>query len=115
VIPVQLQWAYSLRWPPREFQASLPTIWKDDDYYCDLAFVDKVIKGEKRVCVPSYEYPPNFPGHVSPGSAIRLHLRASAENCRSRSTLAIEISWDGDWDDDAERMQKHLVIAEVGL
>lgn len=108
VIPVQLQWAYSLVWRPAEqFQASLPTIWTDDDYYCDLAYLNE---GEQRVVIPSYENPTNFPGHVTEGNPVRVHLIASAENCRSKSPLVVEISWDGKWSADGDEMQKYLVV-----
>jgi hypothetical protein len=118
VIPVQRHWAYSLTWPPNDrFQASLPTIWRDDEYYCDIAYLDEPdrdrqsAKDEWRVKVPSYEDPYDFPGDVSKGDSVRLSLVASADNCKSEP-LVVEISWDGVWDADADSVLQHLKISQ---
>ena len=106
IIPVQLQWAYSFTLSQDRF----PTIYRGDQYFCDLGFLDK---DADRFWVTVYENPTNFQGYVSAGESLRVHLRASGENFRSKPPTVVEISWDGKWDDDPHAMTRHLVVRQV--
>jgi len=106
MIPLQLAWAFSLRFP--QFHELLPTI--GTARICDLGFLDE---GAERFTLSPYVVPNNFRGYVSAGESMRVSLVASGDNYESRSPLCLEISWDGKWSSDSDEMQRHLVIKEV--
>jgi hypothetical protein len=90
-----------------------------DEEACNLGYImhkEGVFKLD--VCDPARvgqqwdKWPPHFDGFLHARERMRIQLVALAENARS-NVLGIEISWDGEWDDEAEEMQKHLVVREV--
>jgi len=54
--------------------------------------------------------PPTF--FVYPGERMRVDV--VAEGAQS-NTLSIEITWDGQWCDNPEDMENHMIIREIGL
>jgi hypothetical protein len=98
--PLQLTWQFP------HIHPQYPTIGPED--ICDLG---NLIKGRRFVLSP-YVIPNNFMGYLDPNEKMRVEAIAVADNAES-NPVCIEVSWDGLWSDDANQMEKHLVIAEV--
>ena len=62
-------------------------------------------------CLHVYANNSNFA--VGKGEAVRYQLDLDASNLPSRHAQTFEVSWDGEWDFEPEKMQQHLVIREV--
>ena len=54
----------------------------------------------------------HFNGYVDANKKIRVEVIAIADNGFSKPLL-LEIAWDGNWNDDAAEMGRHLVVKEV--
>ncbi len=102
IIPVQLTWAFPT------FHEILPTILADD--ICDLGYLDE---GSNTFKLSIYIYPNNFRGFIGANETMRVGLIAAADNFISKSSYALEISWDGKWSSDLNEMRKHLVIKQI--
>jgi hypothetical protein len=98
--PLQLTWQFP------NIHPQYPTIGPED--FCDLG---NLIKCRRFVLSP-YVIPNNFTGYLDPNEKMRVEVIAVADNAES-NPMCIEVSWDGLWSDDANQMEKHLVIAEV--
>ncbi|MCK4436112.1 hypothetical protein KAU87_04800 [Candidatus Bathyarchaeota archaeon] len=102
IAPLQLTWAYP------NFHELLPTIADEDT--CDVGFLDE---NARRFSLSTYITPNNFQGFVTPNEAIQIHVIATAHNYTMKKPLVLEISWDGQWSDNMDTMNRHLVIREV--
>jgi len=56
--------------------------------------------------------PNNLDPNVHKGKRVRIHVIAKSEQVES-TPLVVEISWDGEWEDGAKEMSKHLILEEV--
>jgi len=101
VAPLQLTWAFP------QFHELLPTIAKTDT--CDLGFLDQ---GAAQFRLSLYISPNNFSGFLRSGEAMRVHLVARADNAET-APLVVEIAWNGQWSQDMDQLQRHLVVREV--
>jgi hypothetical protein len=59
-------------------------------------------------------WPPGFPARVDPSQRIRVNIVAEGDDVPPTEPVQLEVSWDGEWQDDAAGMQQHLVVREVG-
>ena len=89
-----------------------------DEEACNLGYISqedcvfKLDAMDPARFAQSYKWPPNFEGFLSKGEKLWLELVAVGENARS-NVLCLEIAWDGEWQDNPEEMQKHLVIKTI--
>jgi hypothetical protein len=95
-------------WTPMEPGEAERTV--VDESTCD--FGNLVQSGEPfRPCLRGT--PNNFRGQVEKDSCVRFELVASGQNVFSPKPAVFEVSWDGQWTENQEEMQRHLVIREV--
>lgn len=102
VVPLQLIWS-------GPFHEQHPNVRKEET--CDLGIV-----GERGTEFGLRFYHPQFPlptASIQKGQAMRVSLKACADNFTSPQPYVIEISWDGKWTDNLEETQKHLVIKKM--
>jgi hypothetical protein len=88
-----------------------------DEEACNLGFIIKGRSFQLDAMDPARvgqneKWPPGFQGFLHADETMRLELVAVAENARS-NTLYLEITWDGQWHDQPEEMQKHLVLSTI--
>ncbi|MCI0507469.1 MAG: hypothetical protein L0Z73_15350 [Gammaproteobacteria bacterium] len=60
----------------------------------------------------NYKWPPHFQGFLNGGETMQVELVAIAENARSNA-LHLKVSWDGQWCDTSDEMEKHLVVNTI--
>ncbi|MCU7841595.1 MAG: hypothetical protein KZQ94_19730 [Candidatus Thiodiazotropha sp. (ex Troendleina suluensis)] len=60
-----------------------------------------------------YSTPNNFMGYVKAGDAVRYELSIEADNFTSARNKVVEVAWDGKWEFEPEKMEKHLRIREI--
>ncbi|GAB6390786.1 MAG: hypothetical protein MdMp014T_0159 [Treponematales bacterium] len=104
VIPHQCQFT----WSPAEVTP------RPIDVSTDQVFdFGRVVEGEDRFTPVLNWYPSNFQGYVSPNEVLRYTLEISADGYSAKRCQTFQVSWDGQWDDNRERMGQHLVVEEV--
>jgi len=102
VADIPITWAFS------QFNPVNPKI--RDKRICDFGF----LRENTTHFQPSlYFYPNNFTGYVGKNDSVRFGIAINAENFTSKNMLVIEVSWDGTWNTDLDKMERHLVIKEV--
>jgi hypothetical protein len=74
----------------------------------EICTFGSLIKG-KRFTLSPYVTPNNFVGYLDSNQQMLIEIKAVADNGES-TPLNIEITWDGNWSDDARTMQNHLVV-----
>lgn len=102
VVPSQFVWA------PASFAPILATV--TNESIIDLGFI---IEGEDAFKPALYSTPNNFDGYVKAGDAVRYELAIEADNFSSISYHVFEVAWDGQWESEPEKMEKHLRIREI--
>lgn len=102
IVPAQLIWA------PASFAPTLVTITKE--HVLDLGLI---IEGDGVFKLALYSTPNNFAGYVKAGEAVRFELTIEADNFASDVQQVFEIAWDGAWEFEPEKMEKHLRIREI--
>ncbi len=102
VVPTQLVWA------PASFAPILATVTREQ--VLDLGLV---IEGQDEFKPALYSTPNNFAGFIKAGEAIRYELAIEADNYSSDKYQVFEVAWDGKWESEPEKMEKHLRIKEV--
>jgi hypothetical protein len=60
-----------------------------------------------------YSTPNNFEGFVGKDEAVRYELAIEADNFSSSHYKVVEVAWDGTWEFEPEKMEKHLRISEI--
>jgi hypothetical protein len=98
--PLQLSWQYP------QVHVQYPLIGPDD-----VSELGCIPRGQIFHLTP-YVIPNNFNGVVEANQTIKIEVVAVADNGQSKP-LYIEIAWNGDWNDDASEMSRHLVVKEV--
>jgi hypothetical protein len=99
--PLQLMWRFSAIHP-----ALYSTVGPED--ICDLGYLKK---GDRFILTPNF-FPNNFPGGLEANQKMLIQVKALSDNAESKP-ICIEISWDGNWSDDTEKMKEHLVVTEI--
>jgi hypothetical protein len=95
-------------WTPMELGEAERTV--VDESTCD--FGNLVQSGEAfRPCLRGT--PNNFRGQVEKDSCVRFELVATGQNVFSPRPAVFEVAWDGQWTENQEEMQRHLVIRKV--
>ena len=74
---------------------------------CDLGFVNE---GDDKFVLALHAATDSYPGYLRANEGIRLKLSASADNFDPRTMFDLEISWDGKWTADLNKMAKHLMV-----
>ena len=102
IVPSQLVWA------PASFSPILATVNKE--HVVDFGLV---IEGKDAFTPALYSTPNNFEGFVRAGDAVRYELAIEADNFSSGTYQVFEVAWDGVWEFEPEKMEKHLRIREA--
>lgn len=101
-VPLQFVWSPS--------EVTPPVITIEDEHVFDFGSISEV--GTK--FVPSlYSTSNNFLGFVEKNESIRYSLQIVSDGFISDGYQVFEVSWDGNWDGDKEKMQQHLRIKEI--
>jgi hypothetical protein len=98
-----------LTWQFPQFNPVSPNI--RESKICDLGFI---VEGDNQFRPSLYIHPNNFKGYVGANDAVRFGLEIRADNFTSKSPHIVEVSWDGEWTDDLEKMSMHLDISDKG-
>lgn len=77
---------------------------------CDLGSVNQ---GSDHFQLAPYASTVSFPGFIKAGESMQVNVVVAADNFVPKQSCSIEISWDGQWTENLEDMQRHLVIKEV--
>jgi|SRR5215472_2843483 len=104
VYPLQLVWT---PFEPGETERLVT-----DESFCDLGYVGEF---EKIFRLAAIATPNNFSGSVEKDACVRYELVAIGQNVLSRKPVVLEVSWDGQWTENQEEMQRHLVIREISV
>lgn len=102
VVPSQLVWA------PASFAPIMATVTRQQ-----IVDLGNVQEGDDAFRPALYSTPNNFSGYVRAGEAVRYELAIEADNYSSQKHKVFEVAWDGQWEADPEKMEKHLRIREV--
>ena len=102
VAPLPLVWSH------QQFHELSPTIGADD--VCDLGHLDQ---GAERFDLELLYRPNNFAGHIEKEESMLVSIVVSAHNGEMKTTLVLEISWNGEWDPNPSVMERNLVIKKV--
>ena len=102
VVPSQSVWA------PASFAPVLVTVTKEQ-----IVDLGSVVEGQDVYTPALYSTPNNFAGFVRAGDAMRYELAIEADNYSSDKLQVYEVAWDGVWEVEPEKMEKHLRIREV--
>jgi hypothetical protein len=63
--------------------------------------------------VATRRYPNNFKGILMPNETIRYCLKIDAVGFRQKKDQIFEVTWNGQWSDDEEKMKNNVKIKEV--
>jgi len=102
VYPIQLIWT------PMEIGEVERTVLHES--ICDFGFIDQQDLDFYPALVLA---PGNFRGIVQKGECVRFEIVAAGQNVFSPLTAIFEVSWDGQWTENQEEFQRHLVIRKV--
>lgn len=95
--PIPLSWQFG------KFAPGLPTL--GSDRVCDIG---RITKSHGFEILTPFK-PNNFNGMLPSAGKLRLSFEIVGENALS-NTFAVEIAWDGGWDEGASEMARHLVF-----
>lgn len=101
-VPLQFQWANEGDTPTRVIVTRESVL--------DFGHISE---GADRFVPLLYTYPNNFEGYVGKGETVRFHLEIDASHYVPEKRHVIEVAWDGHWEFDVARMERHLVIREI--
>ncbi len=114
-----LQPAADGSWVDRSLSAPWQLTWQFPEIHTRYPFIgpDKVsdlgrIAKGQRFCLTPYVISNDFRGFVGPHQCIRVKVIAVADNGKSEPAL-IEVTWNGNWSDEAEEMSRHLVVEKI--
>ncbi|MBN1663809.1 MAG: hypothetical protein JW943_09435 [Deltaproteobacteria bacterium] len=99
VVPLQFTWS------PSEFTPIVTTINKEQvlDFGC-------IGEGDAFFKPTLYSYSNNFKGYLHAQESIRYCLEIISDNYVSKSPTIVEVSWNGQWNDNLDIMEQNLVI-----
>ncbi len=106
-VPLQFAWA------PKEARPQQPNIPAGGEDRIDLGVIAKGAKGVGDFFPRFYWTPRRHEHSVPKGCKVRYFVSAVADNCASSEAQILEVSWDGQWDDDPRAMGSHLRVVEV--
>ena len=95
-------------WSPSQFTPSEVTLTGGRTF--DFGHLTE---GEDRWAPVLYWYPNNFEGHVGKNEAVRYSLEISGVGCVQKRYQVFEVAWDGEWTENMDDMERHLVINEI--
>ncbi len=106
---------------PEVFPGPLPLLWAYSEVYgvqrtvgaeavCDLGFIDE---GASAFVLALAVRPNNVTGAIQRGQVARVHLVAEVDGYPQRESCVLEISWNGEWSDDAASMFANVKIAAL--
>lgn len=101
-VPLQFVWA------PAGFTPVSPTI--VDEQVLDLGFV---VENGQNFTPAFYVTTVDFKGYVSANDSVRYHLQVISDDFASKKFIVIEVSWNGNWSDNLDKMEKNLIIKVV--
>ncbi len=101
-VPLQFVWAPAEATPPQV------TITKEQ-----ILDFGRLIEGDSKFVPILYSYANNFQGFVERDEAVRYWLDIDASNFASPHPQVFEVTWDGVWDFEPDKMQHHLRLAEI--
>lgn len=94
-------------WSPAEWAQALQTV-----AYEEVLDFGRISEGDFfRPTV--YITSANFKGFVTKDEAVRFSLQIVADNYVSSNTQVFQVSWNGNWDNNANEMAKNLIISEI--
>jgi hypothetical protein len=99
--PVQVKWRWS------EYTPQFVTVGPDE--YSSFAHI---VQGENSLRLNLYWYPNNLTALIRAREITRLQFKAVSDITES-NVLAIEVAWDGEWEQGSTEMAKHMIIKEV--
>jgi hypothetical protein len=102
-----------LNWAAERLDRSVADIAGEDSETLNLGYINTE-EPRFKLDINKDPWPANFQGFIRANERMRVELVAVAENARSEP-LRLEISWDGEWRDDPDRMRRHLIIRKVPL
>jgi hypothetical protein len=104
---VRLPYPLVMSWPPSEMSPMSVTLRRDQ--LVDFGFLE-----QGRHFMPSARmYPNNFDGVVRARDTMRYAFEIVSDNFVSPDFQTFEVTWDGQWSDNPEKMATHLRISEV--
>ena len=104
-----------------EFNALHPFEWtpaEDDKEYVDITDshvfdFGRIYENVNSFKVATRRYPNNFKGILMPNETIRYCLQIDAVGFRQKKDHIFEVTWNGQWSDDEEKMKNNVKIREV--
>jgi hypothetical protein len=106
--PVKMSVPNQFVWAPAEITPPVVNLVKEQIF--DLGYITEK---EDKFIPTLYIYPNNFQGFVHRGESVRYYLEIEATNFSSHRYQVFEVTWDGLWDYEPEKMQHHLRITEI--
>jgi hypothetical protein len=103
-----LMYRLPLRWTLMEPGDSERTI--VDESTCDFGNLTELDSTFRPALMVT---PNNFRGYVEKDACVRFELVAAGQNVLSPESAFFQVSWDGQWTQNQEEMQRHLIIKEV--
>jgi len=105
-IPLVVQLQYI--WTPAEFAPILQSFNKE-------AILDfgKLMEGQKVFQPTLYVIPNNFNGFIGANESVRYTLQVTADNYSGDIEHVFEVSWNGQFSDNMDDMERNLIIKEV--
>ena len=107
-IPIPNPVPESFVWSPARIAPDRVNIAKDHIF--DFM---SVAEGDNKVIPVLYWYPNNFIGTVMPNQAFQYSLEIIGDNLVKSHIQVFEVAWNGQWDDNLDRMAFNLTITEI--
>lgn len=104
--PIPLYATPQFQWSFPGITPMTPTVVKDKrvDLGC-------LVQGDTLFRPSLYWWPVYFNGNVAAGESVRYVVEIEAEGLIIRpDSVVIEVSWDGQWSDETEKMREHLTV-----
>lgn len=106
--PVHLSVPLQFIWAPAGFTPIRPTVTEEQV----LDFIAVMESGEPKACIPQlYVTTNDFEGYIYPNTSYRYYLQIRADDFVSHGPTVVEVSWDGEWDENLDEMEQHLRIS----
>ncbi len=101
-----------LKWRSRQERCVARWIDPGGDAIANLGFIIRT-HGFFQVDVCADPWPDGFPGGLNARQRMRVDLLADVDDSDEQDHLSIDITWDGEWRDDAVDMEQHLLVRQV--